>query len=408
MELREGYQQTEIGIVPTDWIVCDVVSQFNFLGNATNPRGDLSYIEEGYSYIHYGDIHTILPTLLNLKIFNLPKISMDKVKNTPFLKEGDVIVADASEDLRGLCQSIEIASDTNKSECIAGLHTILLRPKYDNFASGFCGYLFNSELLQKQYLKLYTGLKVYGVSRTSMKSLLIAIPPKKEQQAIAEALSDADALIASLEKLIEKKNSISNSAIKSLLDGSINEQKNDNNAIELSINELSVVGRGRVISHKEIEKAQESKYPVYSSQTSNSGIMGYLDTFDFDGEYLTWTTDGANAGTVFYRNGKFNCTNVCGTLKIKAEFDAKFVSLMLEREAPRHVSRQLGNPKLMNNIMKEIKLRLPSDLEEQRRISQQVDDIKNELKALKDRLNKAKKIKAGMMQELLTGRTRLI
>ena len=45
--------------------------------------------------------------------------------------------------------------------------------------------------------------------------------------------------------------------------------------------------------------------------------MGYLNTYDFEGEYVTWTTDGANAGTVFYRKGKFNCTNVCGTIQPK-------------------------------------------------------------------------------------------
>ena len=76
------------------------------------------------------------------------------------------------------------------------------------------------------------------------------------------------------------------------------------------------LGRGRVISNIEILNNQGS-YPVYSSQTENDGIMGKIDTFDFDGEYVTWTTDGANAGTVFYRNGQFNCTNVCGTIQPK-------------------------------------------------------------------------------------------
>ena len=61
----------------------------------------------------------------------------------------------------------------------------------------------------------------------------------------------------------------------------------------------------------------ENGYPVYSSQTKNNGILGYLNTFDFDQSQLTWTTDGANAGTVFLREGKHNCTNVCGTLMPK-------------------------------------------------------------------------------------------
>ena len=95
------------------------------------------------------------------------------------------------------------------------------------------------------------------------------------------------------------------------------------------IQDIAEIGRGRVISSVEIDRQKHPLYPVYSSQTSNNGIMGYLDNYMFDGEYITWTTDGANAGTVFYRKGKFNCTNVCGTLKILPKFDCYFVSLVL-------------------------------------------------------------------------------
>lgn len=76
------------------------------------------------------------------------------------------------------------------------------------------------------------------------------------------------------------------------------------NQVEYKISDVAQIGRGRVISTLEISKQECPTYPVYSSQTSNNGIMGYLDTYDFEGEYITWTTDGANAGTVFYRNGK--------------------------------------------------------------------------------------------------------
>jgi len=98
------------------------------------------------------------------------------------------------------------------------------------------------------------------------------------------------------------------------------------------------------------------KYPVYSSQTQNKGIFGYINTYDFDGEYATWTTDGANAGTVFYREGKFNCTNVCGTLKAKSsKINIKYLASVLHHVAYKYVI-QLGNPKLMNNVMAKIKI----------------------------------------------------
>ncbi|MBI5306947.1 MAG: restriction endonuclease subunit S [Planctomycetes bacterium] len=69
----------------------------------------------------------------------------------------------------------------------------------------------------------------------------------------------------------------------------------------LPVRSLCFLGRGRVISNIEIAD-NAGDYPVYSSQTANNGEMGRINTYDFEGEYVTWTTDGANAGTVFYRN----------------------------------------------------------------------------------------------------------
>lgn len=133
-----------------------------------------------------------------------------------------------------------------------------------------------------------------------------------------------------------------------------------------------------MISSKEISIQKHPLYPVYSSQTSNNGIMGYLDDFMFDGEYITWTTDGANAGTVFYRNGKFNCTNVCGTLKLQMQFDAYFVSLALQQATHLYVSSNLANPKLMNNTMASIKIRIPNN-ELQMRISKTFKTIDTDI-----------------------------
>lgn len=76
---------------------------------------------------------------------------------------------------------------------------------------------------------------------------------------------------------------------------------------------LFKIGRGRVISQQELD--DQGKYPVYSSQTQSDGVLGFISTYNFDCEQITWTTDGANAGTVFIRSGKHNCTNVCGTLQ---------------------------------------------------------------------------------------------
>jgi restriction endonuclease S subunit len=71
------------------------------------------------------------------------------------------------------------------------------------------------------------------------------------------------------------------------------------------LGDICDTGRGRVISQTYI-KAHPGLYPVYSSQTKDDGIFGYIDSYDFEGDWITWTTDGANAGTVFLRQGRFN------------------------------------------------------------------------------------------------------
>lgn len=103
------------------------------------------------------------------------------------------------------------------------------------------------------------------------------------------------------------------------------------------------------------------EYPVYSSQTENNGELGCINSYDFEGEYLTWTTDGANAGSMFYRNGKFSVTNVCGLLEVSRKdiVITKYLMYALQVEAPKYVSKGMGNPKLMSNVMARIKVPVP-------------------------------------------------
>lgn len=116
-------------------------------------------------------------------------------------------------------------------------------------------------------------------------------------------------------------------------------------------------------------------YPVYSSQTVNDGEFGRIDTFDFDGEYLTWTTDGANAGSVFYRNGKFSVTNVCGLIKVTdPDVNVRYLCYALCYTAKKYVSPGMGNAKLMSNVMASITIEIPS-LEKQKEIATKLDSF---------------------------------
>lgn len=141
-----------------------------------------------------------------------------------------------------------------------------------------------------------------------------------------------------------------------------------------TIQELCEITRGKVIS-KDFIRYNIGEYPVYSSQTENNGELGKINTYDFNGEYLTWTTDGANAGSVFYRNGKFSITNVCGLLKtLNNKITTKFLFYILSIEASKYVNTGMGNPKLMSNVMAKIRVAVPP-LEVQDEIVRILDDF---------------------------------
>ena len=132
-----------------------------------------------------------------------------------------------------------------------------------------------------------------------------------------------------------------------------------NGVEKVYVSDICNISRGVVISKDDI-RDNPGKYPVFSSQTENGGCLGRIGTYAYDGKYITWTTDGANAGTVFYREGKFSITNVCGLLKIKANnVDIKYLYYILSIEAPKFVNSGMGNPKLMSNVMARIQIPLP-------------------------------------------------
>ncbi|EPG2573668.1 restriction endonuclease subunit S, partial [Escherichia coli] len=128
----------------------------------------------------------------------------------------------------------------------------------------------------------------------------------------------------------------------------------------LPLGEVSALRRGRVMSKGYLTE-NFGPYPVYSSQTANNGKIGSINTFDFDGEYISWTTDGANAGTMFYRTGKFSITNVCGLITLKSKYSLiyKFLFYWLTIEAKKHVYSGMGNPKLMSHQVENIPVPIP-------------------------------------------------
>lgn len=392
----DKYKQTEIGLIPEDWELSTIGEIFTFFSTANYSKAEMD-IDGELGCVHYGLIHAIENSSYSL-VSGIKYYVREEQAKYEKLQNGDVVMVDASEDLVGLNKSVEVSGITNK-EYIAGLHTFHLRDKNSIYVDTYRGLLLNSGSVKRQMLRFAVGMKVFGVSKPQLRKIIVPVPTKAEQTAIATALSDMDSLISNLEKLIEKKRMILSGLIKKLTTP-------DKTWKLFKVKDIGKVGRGRVISHREIDQSINKLFPVYSSQTSNNGIMGFIDTYDFEGEYITWTTDGVNAGTVFHRDGKFNCTNVCGTIKL-FDFDAYYISVLLGQITDRYVSKNLANPKLMNDVMKNIEIKIPS-LQIQKEYGKIIQEVNGEIETMSKLQFKYHNIKQGMMQSLLTGKIRLI
>lgn len=330
------------------------------VGSGVTPRGgEAVYKSEGHPFVRSQNVgwgHLMLGD-----IAYIDEETHKRQKGTE-LQLNDILlnITGASIGRSALVDEQIVGGNVNQHVCI-------IRANEKLVPSFLCNFLL-SRYGQKQIDSFQAGGNRQGLNFEQIKSIKIGLPSVEEQKKIADLLQLLEQRIVTQNKIIEDLKKLKSALSKKLL-------SSDNWKI-YKIQDIAEIGRGRVISSVEIERQKHPQYPVYSSQTSNDGIMGYLDEYMFDGEYITWTTDGANAGTVFYRNGKFNCTNVCGTLKIKSNFDCHFVSLVLQQATQSYVSSNLANPKLMNNTMATIKIRIP-DRETQEQLSKVFKTLEN-------------------------------
>ena len=306
--------------------------------------------EKGEPCILYGELYTKYKSEVIYDIIS--KTDIDSTKSVRS-QANDVIIPSSGE----TAEDIATARCVLKNNILLGGDLNIIR--LHKHSGSFMSYQLNGKR-KYDIAKVAQGVSVVHLYAEHLKGVNTYNPCMEEQEKIARLLSLLDERIATQNKIIEDLKKLKSAISKKLL-------CNDK-WTTYKIQNIAEIGRGRVISSVEIERQKHPLYPVYSSQTSNDGVMGYLDGYMFDGEYITWTTDGANAGTVFYRKGKFNCTNVCGTLKIQPNFDCYFVSLVLQQATQKYVSSNLANPKLMNNTMASIKISMPN-IEAQRQLS---------------------------------------
>ena len=156
--------------------------------------------------IHYGDIHTKFSMLFDVNKESVPflndEVDTSKIAKEQFLKVGDLVIADASEDYKDIGKSIEVIS-LNNQKVVAGLHTYIARP-VKPFALGFCGYMMQTFPVREQIKKLATGISVLGISKTNLGKVELKVPSLEEQTKIANFLSIIDQKIEVVAQQIEQ------------------------------------------------------------------------------------------------------------------------------------------------------------------------------------------------------------
>ena len=227
--------------------------------------------------LHYGLIHSGLPTLIDLKRDTLPFVNdTAKPKNYTLCKEGDIAFADASEDTNDVAKAIEFIN-LEGQQVISGLHTIHGRDNGNKTVVGFKGYAFASSSFHNQIRRIAQGTKIYSISSKSFDEVFISIPNKTEQTKIARLLHLIDERIATQNKIIEDLKKLKSAIIDSHFDGQkvnrrigdlIHEVSNRNKS-NTDLPVLSVSNRQGFIAQSE----QFENRVIASDDTSNYKIV---------------------------------------------------------------------------------------------------------------------------------------
>jgi len=352
--------------------------------------------------VHYGLIHAIENSHYSLSSGIKYYVTKEQAKYEA-IQEGDVIMVDASEDLVGLNKSVEVF-DLNNKEYIAGLHTFHLRDNNSTYVGTFKGLILNSNSVKKQMLRFAVGMKVFGVSKPQLQNILIPVPTKAEQTAIATALSDADALISSLEKLIAKKRNIKQGAMQKLLQPKEGWEVKKLGEIVVVLDNL----------RKPLNDSERQKMKGDIPYCGANGIVGFVDDYVIDDDIILMAEDGGyfdeyKTRPIAYRmKGKCWVNNHAHILKAKMEIDQDFLFYSLVNKNILDFINGGTRAKLNKGELVNILVAVSKSKEEQTRIATILSGMDAEISALETKLEKYKKVKLGMMQNLLTGKIRLV
>jgi type I restriction enzyme S subunit len=431
VEVKGGYKQTEIGVIPNDWDLVRVDKIFTFYSTSNYSKAQMSNIGD-VGCVHYGLIHAIPNSKYDLRDGIKYYVNSDQA-NYEFVKDGDVIMVDASEDFDGVNKSVEV-SGVGTKKYISGLHTYLLRDNKGMLVDDFRGIVLNSKTVKNQMLQLAVGMKVFGVSKTQLVNILIPLPPTiKEQEAIANALSTMDNLITNIDALIAKKKAIKKGAMQQLLTPPNKGGKRlsgfSGDWVEKSLGEVVKYQNGKALESFFNKKSgfkvvsignysSEGKYVENGNYISKKN-RAFIKQFILNkGDLTMLLNDKTASGNIIGRVLLINEDDkyVFNQRTMRLEVDNSLSNIFMyhfinseEVHKKLFLKAKPGTQIYINtNDVLDIELILPPTIEEQQAIATILSDMDTGLETLEAKKEKYTQLKQGMAQELLTGKTRLV
>jgi len=399
--------------ISKEWREIPVGDIFSFIKTYAISRENLStgiVSTNDIGNIHYGDIHsTYTSTNIDLSKTEIPLIKDKnfKFKKEELLKDGDIIMADASEDYSGVSVTISVYGIGNK-KVVGGLHTYVLRDEKGITDEYYRQYIFRNPKIRNKLQKIANGVSVYGVSKTTLAKVFLPIPSLLEQNRIVSVLETWDKNIENLNKKIEIKKQIKKGLMQDLLTGKkrLSGFKDKWKKVKLGgLEDLKIIklGRGEVISKTDI-KNFPGENPIYSSSVHNNALFGKYSKYMFDEELISWSVDGG--GHFFHRpKHKFSITNVSGFMRVDTNiFNYIFLASQLQLlHSKKYFDYQFkAHPSV---IREEYYISYPN-IKEQNAIANILTTADKEITELEKKLSIIKNQKKFLLNNLITGAIR--
>lgn len=392
-EVPNGYEKTEFGIFPCDWVKDKTFGDlFDFYGGLGKSREELG--EEGHAYLHYGDLHRgSFNVVSHEKYEHLPKYDVAlKGSETYLMEDGDVAFLDASEDLEGTSRSVLIDNAENKP-FIAGLHIIFGKSKDNSLEKWYKQYITATESIRKQFQRLASGFKVYGVTRETLPKIQIAYPKSTDEQSkIAEILMKWDEAIELEEQSIIILEVRKNSIMKRLLT-----PQEDWRYVLLG--DICQIKTGRLDANAMDE---DGIYPFFTC----SKDIYRINQYSFDCEALLIAGNG-DIGDVKYYNGKFDAyqrTYVMSEFTFNIKYVMQYLRLNFDKDVMKGMQKS-SMPYIKLDLLKKAKIYYKvSAIESTVAILSIVD---NEIELHQLKLSELKKQRKALQQYLLNGIVRV-